>query len=82
MPLLTWILLGVIAGFLASKLLSGSGKGLVRDLLFGMLGAAAGGWLVNTFGLSGVTGLNVYSVGIAIVGAGLLLVGYHALRAN
>jgi len=80
MPLLTWILLGVIVGYLASKLLRGSSRGLGRDALLGVLGAVAGGGLFNTFALAGVTGLNVYSLIIAIAGAGLLLVGYHALR--
>lgn len=80
MPLLTWILLGVIVGYLASKLLHGASEGLGRDALLGAVGAVAGGLLFNTFALAGVTGLNLYSLIIAIAGAGLLLVGYHALR--
>jgi uncharacterized membrane protein YeaQ/YmgE (transglycosylase-associated protein family) len=80
MSLLAWMLLGIVAGYLASRLVSGSGDGLVLDLVLGILGAVAGGWLFNRFGLAGVAGLNVYSLIVAIVGAGLLLIGYHALR--
>jgi uncharacterized membrane protein YeaQ/YmgE (transglycosylase-associated protein family) len=80
MPLLAWILLGIVAGYVASRLVEGSGDGLARDMVLGILGAVAGGWLFNRFGTVGVTGLNLYSLIVAIVGAGLLLIGYHALR--
>ena len=82
MPLLAWILLGIAAGYLASRLVDGSGDGLARDLVLGILGSVAGGWLFNRFGMVGVTGPNLYSLIVAIVGAGLLLIGYHALRRN
>jgi uncharacterized membrane protein YeaQ/YmgE (transglycosylase-associated protein family) len=80
MPLLAWMLLGIVAGYLASRLVDGSGDGLARDMVLGIVGAVAGGWLFNRFGIVGVTGLNLYSLIVAIVGAGLLLIGYHALR--
>lgn len=80
MPLLAWILLGIVAGYLASRLVDGSGDGLARDMVLGILGAVAGGWLFNRFGMAGATGPNLYSLIVAIVGAGLLLIGYHALR--
>jgi uncharacterized membrane protein YeaQ/YmgE (transglycosylase-associated protein family) len=79
MTLLAWMLLGIVAGCLASKLVNGSADGLARDLVLGILGAVAGGWLVSRFGMTGVTGLSVYSLVVAIAGAGLLLIGYHAL---
>jgi uncharacterized membrane protein YeaQ/YmgE (transglycosylase-associated protein family) len=82
MPLLAWILLGIAAGYLASRFVDGSGDGLVLDMVLGILGAVAGGWLFNRLGMVGVTGLNLYSLIVAIVGAGLLLIGYHALRRN
>ena len=78
--LLGWIFLGLIAGFIASKLMTKRGEGLPLDILLGMGGAVLGGWLFNAFGASGVTGLNVGSVLVAIVGAVVLLVGWHAIQ--
>jgi uncharacterized membrane protein YeaQ/YmgE (transglycosylase-associated protein family) len=80
MSLLAWMLLGIIAGYMASRLVRGSADGLVLDVVLGILGAVAGGWLFNRFGLAGVTGFSVYGLFVAIAGAGLLLIGYHALR--
>jgi uncharacterized membrane protein YeaQ/YmgE (transglycosylase-associated protein family) len=76
---LAWIVLGLIAGFVASKLVSGSGEGVLLDIILGIVGAVAGGWLFNRFGMAGVTGLNLYSLLVAIVGAALLLIVYHAV---
>ena len=79
MSLLAWIILGLIAGFVASKLINRTGEGAVLDILLGIVGAVVGGWLFNTFGMAGVTGLNLYSLLVAVVGAAALLVVYHAL---
>jgi uncharacterized membrane protein YeaQ/YmgE (transglycosylase-associated protein family) len=79
MSVLAWIVLGLIAGFVASKLVSGSGEGVLLDIILGIVGAVAGGWLFNRFGMAGVTGLNLYSLLVAIVGAALLLIVYHAV---
>lgn len=80
MSFLAWIVLGLISGFIASKIVNKSGSGLVMDILLGIVGAIVGGWLFNTFGGTGVTGLNLYSMLVAIVGAVLVLVIYHAIR--
>lgn len=56
------------------------GEGLVLDLILGIVGAIAGGWLFNMFGASGVTGLNLYSLLVSVVGAIVVLVVYHAIR--
>jgi len=80
MSILTWIILGLIAGFIASKIVNKSGEGLVLDIVLGIVGAVVGGWLFNQFGAAGVTGFNIYSVLVAVVGAVLLLVVYHAIR--
>ena len=80
MSILAWIVLGVIAGFLGSKIVNKAGEGLVLDLILGIVGAIAGGWLFNMFGASGVTGLNLYSLVVAVVGAVAVLVVYHAVR--
>jgi uncharacterized membrane protein YeaQ/YmgE (transglycosylase-associated protein family) len=80
MSFLAWIVLGLLAGFIASKIVNKRGEGVVLDIVLGIVGALAGGWLFNTFGASGVTGLNLYSLLVAVVGAVVLLVAYHAIR--
>ena len=80
MSIFAWIILGIIAGFIGSKIVNKRGEGLVLDLILGIVGAIAGGWLFNTFGASGVTGLNLYSLMVAVVGAVVVLVVYHAIR--
>ena len=79
MSFLAWIILGLLAGFIGSKLVNKRGEGFLLDLLLGIVGAVVGGWLFNTFGMSGVTGLNLYSLLVAVVGAVLVLVLYHAV---
>lgn len=79
MSILAWIVLGVVAGFIASKLVNKSGGGLVFDLVLGIVGAVVGGFLFNQFGAGGVSGLNLYSLLVAVVGAVVVLVIYHAV---
>jgi len=79
MSLLAWIILGLIAGFLASKILNNTGQGAILDVVLGIVGAVIGGWLFATFGMAGVTGFNLYSVFVSMVGAVVLLVVYHAV---
>jgi uncharacterized membrane protein YeaQ/YmgE (transglycosylase-associated protein family) len=71
--------LGLIAGFIASKLVNKSGEGLLMDIVLGIVGAVLGGWLFNTFGMPGVSGLNLYSFVVAVIGAVVFLIVYHAL---
>jgi uncharacterized membrane protein YeaQ/YmgE (transglycosylase-associated protein family) len=80
MSWLAWIVLGLLAGFIGSKIVNKSGEGVLMDIVLGILGALAGGWLFSQFGHSGVTGLNLYSLVVAVVGAVVLLVIYHAIR--
>ena len=80
MSILAWIVLGLIAGFIGSKLVNKTGEGLVLDIVLGIVGAVVGGWLFSLFGMSGVTGLNVYSLIVAIIGAVVFLLVYHAIR--
>lgn len=79
MSFIAWIVLGLIAGFIGSKLVNHTGEGLIRDVLLGVVGAIIGGYLFNLFGASGVTGLNLYSLLVAVVGAVVFLIVYHAL---
>jgi uncharacterized membrane protein YeaQ/YmgE (transglycosylase-associated protein family) len=80
MSILAWIVLGLIAGFIGSKLVNRTGEGLVLDIALGIVGAFVGGWLFNRFGEAGVSGLNLYSLLVAVVGAVVVLVVYHAIR--
>jgi uncharacterized membrane protein YeaQ/YmgE (transglycosylase-associated protein family) len=79
MSVLAWIILGLLAGFIGSKLVNKSGEGLVLDIVLGVVGAVVGGFLFNQFGATGVTGLNLYSLLVAVIGAVLVLVLYHAV---
>jgi uncharacterized membrane protein YeaQ/YmgE (transglycosylase-associated protein family) len=80
MSFLAWIVLGLLAGFIGSKIVNKQGEGLILDILLGIAGALLGGWLFNTFGASGVTGLNLYSLLVAVLGSVVLLFLYHAVR--
>jgi uncharacterized membrane protein YeaQ/YmgE (transglycosylase-associated protein family) len=79
MSILAWIVLGLIAGFIGSKIVNKSGEGVFLDIILGVVGAVVGGWLFSAFGMSRVTGLNIYSLLVAVVGAVVVLVVFHAL---
>jgi uncharacterized membrane protein YeaQ/YmgE (transglycosylase-associated protein family) len=79
MSILAWIILGLIAGWIGSKIVNKTGEGVVMDIVLGIIGAVVGGWLFNRFGEPGVTGLNVWSLIVAVIGAVVVLVIYHAL---
>lgn len=80
MSILAWIVLGLISGFIASKIVNKTGEGILLDIVLGIVGAVVGGWLFSLFGHTGVTGLNLYSFLVAILGAIIVLVVYHAIR--
>jgi uncharacterized membrane protein YeaQ/YmgE (transglycosylase-associated protein family) len=80
MSILAWVILGLVAGFIGSKLVNKTGEGLVLDIVLGIIGAVVGGWVFHFFGAAGVTGFNIYSLIVAVIGAVLVLVIYHALR--
>jgi uncharacterized membrane protein YeaQ/YmgE (transglycosylase-associated protein family) len=82
MSLFAWILLGLIAGFIASHLVNHRGEGMVLDVLLGIVGAVIGGWVAHLLGYAGVTTLNIYSLLVATIGAVVLLFVYHAIRRN
>ncbi len=79
MGILAWLVLGLIAGFIASKLVNHTGSGVLMDIALGIVGAMVGGWVFVTFGGLPITGFNVYSLFVAVVGAVLVLVIYHAV---
>jgi uncharacterized membrane protein YeaQ/YmgE (transglycosylase-associated protein family) len=79
MSIITWLLLGLVSGFIASKIVNKSGSGLLMDIALGVVGAFVGGVLFNWIGDRGVSGFNVWSVFVSVVGSVVVLVIYHAL---
>jgi uncharacterized membrane protein YeaQ/YmgE (transglycosylase-associated protein family) len=79
MSFLAWLVLGLIAGFIGSKLVNKSGSALFLDIILGIVGAIVGGFLFSLFGASGANGLNLYSLIVAVIGSVLVLVAYHSL---
>ncbi len=76
---IAWIILGLIAGFIASKIVNNRGEGVLLDIVLGIVGAVIGGWIFNAFGAAGVTGFNLWSLLVAVIGAVVLLWIYHAI---
>jgi uncharacterized membrane protein YeaQ/YmgE (transglycosylase-associated protein family) len=79
MSLITWIVLGLISGFIGSKIVNKHGSGIFLDIVLGVVGAVIGGFLFNMVGMAGVTGFNLWSVFISVAGAVLTLTAYHAM---
>jgi uncharacterized membrane protein YeaQ/YmgE (transglycosylase-associated protein family) len=79
MSWLGWIILGLIAGFIASKIVSHEGQGILLDIVLGVIGAFVGGFIFSHLGAQGVTGFNIYSMFVAVVGAIVVLVVYHLI---
>ena len=72
MDILLWIVLGALAGWIASMIMA-SGHGIIEDIVLGIIGAFVGGFIMNFFGQPGVTGFNIYSIVVAIIGAIVLI---------
>ena len=79
MSIISWIILGLIAGFIGSKIVDSQGQGIWLNIALGIVGALVGGFLFSLFGSTGVTGLNMWSIVVAIVGAVVVLLLYNAL---
>jgi uncharacterized membrane protein YeaQ/YmgE (transglycosylase-associated protein family) len=79
MSIIGWLILGLIAGFIGSKIVNSSGQGVVLDIVLGIIGAVVGGTLFSFFGAAGVTGLNIYSLIVAIIGSIVVLWLYHMI---
>jgi uncharacterized membrane protein YeaQ/YmgE (transglycosylase-associated protein family) len=78
--LIIWVVLGLIAGFLASLIVNKRGEGMSLDILLGICGAVVGGWLFHFLGATGVTGLNLWSILVSVVGAVVILMIWHLIR--
>ena len=79
MSIIGWIILGLIAGFIGSKIVNKTGEGFFLDIVLGIVGAIVGGVIFTAVGATGVTGFNLYSMFVAVVGAIVALVLYHAI---
>jgi uncharacterized membrane protein YeaQ/YmgE (transglycosylase-associated protein family) len=79
MSIIAWIILGLIAGFIASKIVNHTGEGVFLDIVLGIVGAVVGGYIFNAIGSVGVTGFNLYSLLVSVIGAIVVLFLYHAL---
>ena len=79
MGIVSWIILGLIAGGIGSKIVDRQGQGFWLDIALGIVGALVGGFLFDLFGASGVTGLNIYSMIVAVAGSVVVLVVYNAV---
>lgn len=79
MSIIGWIVLGLIAGYIGSRIVDDAGKGPMLDMVLGIVGAVVGGWIFSALGAAPVTGFNLYSLFVAVVGAVIVLVGYHAV---
>lgn len=80
MSFLSWIALGLLAGFIASKIVNRHGEGVFLDIVLGIVGSVVGGLVFGLFGAAGVSGFNVYSLIVAVIGAVATLVVYHAVH--
>jgi len=79
MSIIAWIVMGLISGFIASKVVNRSGQDRWMDMALGVLGALVGGVMFHLVGRTGVTGLNLWSVFVSAIGAVSVLVLYHAV---
>jgi uncharacterized membrane protein YeaQ/YmgE (transglycosylase-associated protein family) len=79
MSIIAWLVLGLIAGFIASKIVNRAGEGPMLDIVLGIVGALVGGFLFSAIGAAPVTGFNLYSILVAVIGAIVVLVIYHAI---
>ena len=82
MNFFSWLVLGLLAGFVASRLMNKRGEGVGLDIVLGIIGAVVGGWIFRLLGSSGVTGLNLWSILVAIVGAVVVLGIFHAIKGS
>jgi uncharacterized membrane protein YeaQ/YmgE (transglycosylase-associated protein family) len=79
MSIIAWIVLGLIAGFIASKIINKTGEGMLVDIVLGVLGAVVGGFLFGLVGAAGVDGFNIWSMFVAVIGAVVVLVVKHGI---
>jgi uncharacterized membrane protein YeaQ/YmgE (transglycosylase-associated protein family) len=82
MGVLSWIILGLIAGFIGSKIVNKTGSGIIMDIVLGIIGAVVGGVLMTALGFGGVSGVNLYSIVVAVIGAVVVLYVYRMVTSG
>jgi uncharacterized membrane protein YeaQ/YmgE (transglycosylase-associated protein family) len=79
MGIIAWIVLGAIAGWLTNMIMGG-GEGVIGTIILGIVGAVVGGWLAGTvLGVADVTGINIESIVVAVIGGVVVVAVYRAL---
>jgi len=78
MSIIAWLVLGLVSGFIGSKIVSRRGAGILGDIVIGVIGAFIGGAIFSFFGAGGVTGLNLWSLLVSVAGSVVLLAAYYA----
>ena len=76
---ISWIILGLIAGFIASKIVNKTGSGMLTDIVIGIVGAIVGGFIASALGLGGINGFGIWSILLSVLGAVIVLIGYNAV---
>jgi uncharacterized membrane protein YeaQ/YmgE (transglycosylase-associated protein family) len=79
MGIISWIILGLIAGFIGSKIVDKQGQGFWLNIALGIVGALVGGFIFDLIGSTGVTGLNIWSMIVAIIGSVVVLLIYNTV---
>ena len=78
MGIIAWLVVGLVAGWLTGKIMGGHGKGVLMDIIIGLLGALVGGFLARLFGFRAEGGY-VYTIVVAVIGAVILTWIYRKL---
>ena len=79
MGIIAWLVVGLVAGWIGSMIVNRSGEGPLMDIVLGIVGAFVGGFVFNLLGHTGVSGINLYSIFVAVIGSVVVLVIYHAV---
>jgi len=82
MGIIAWLVVGLVAGWIGSMIVNRSGEGPLMDIVLGIVGAFVGGFVFNMLGHGGVSGINLYSIFVAVIGSVVVLVIYHAIFAR
>jgi uncharacterized membrane protein YeaQ/YmgE (transglycosylase-associated protein family) len=77
MSIIAWLVVGLVAGWIGSMIVNRGGEGPLLDIVLGIVGAVVGGFLFNLIGHSGATGINLYSIFVAVIGSVVVLAIYH-----
>jgi uncharacterized membrane protein YeaQ/YmgE (transglycosylase-associated protein family) len=79
MSLIGWILFGLITGFIGSKVVNRRGEGCILNVALGIVGACVGGFIFTSIGGRGISGFDLYSMFVAVIGAIVVLLLFHAV---